>query len=67
VTRNGLPLGFELLVNCTKNGLEAEAKKHPVFKGNARAFGQYLRGFAAYLNMVQPGHGAALLRRAGRQ
>ena len=30
---------------------------------DAGAFAQYLRGVAAYLNMVQPEHGAALLKR----
>ncbi|HJZ53389.1 MAG TPA: reverse transcriptase family protein [Gemmataceae bacterium] len=45
-----------ILHNCEKNGVEAEARGNPRFK-------QYLRGFAAYLHMVQPDHGAALLRR----
>jgi hypothetical protein len=36
--------------------VDAEARGNPRFK-------QYLRGFAAYLNMVQPKEGAALLRR----
>jgi RNA-directed DNA polymerase len=52
-----------ILHNCEANGLEAEAGKHPAFKGNAGAFRQWLRGFAAYLNMVQPDQGPALLRR----
>jgi hypothetical protein len=52
-----------ILHNCEKNGLEAEAGKHPAFKGNAGVFRQWLRGFAAYLNMVQPETGPALLRR----
>jgi retron-type reverse transcriptase len=52
-----------ILRNCEKNGVEAEAAKHPAFKGNAGAFKQWLRGFAAYLNMVQPETGAALFRR----
>ena len=45
-----------ILHNCQKNGVEAEARGNPRFK-------EYLRGFAAYLNMVQPKEGAALLRR----
>jgi retron-type reverse transcriptase len=45
-----------MLHNCEKNGVDAEARGNPRFK-------QYLRGFAAYLNMVQPNEGAALLRR----
>lgn len=45
-----------MLHNCEKNGVDAEARGNPQFK-------QYLRGFAAYLNMVQPKEGAALLRR----
>src|SRR5262249_51195276 len=52
-----------ILHNCGANGLGAEAKKPRTFRGNAGAFKQYLRGFAAYLNMVQPETGAALLRR----
>ena len=49
--------------NCEKLGIESQAIRHPDFKGNVGAFSQYLRGIAAYLNMVQPEHGAALLRR----
>jgi hypothetical protein len=57
--------------NCAKNGVEAEAKKWAKarkkqvegFDGTAKNFPQYLRGIAAYLNMVQPEHGAPLLRR----
>jgi len=49
--------------NCEKQGVESQATRHPDFKGNIGAFSQYLRGIAAYLNMVQPEHGAALLRR----
>lgn len=49
--------------NCETQGIESQAKRHPKFDGNVGAFGQYLRGIAAYLNMVQPEHGAALLRR----
>jgi retron-type reverse transcriptase len=49
--------------NCEKQGVESQAARHPRFKGNVGAFGQYLRGVAAYLNMVQPEHGGALLRR----
>jgi retron-type reverse transcriptase len=45
-----------ILHNCEKNGVEAEARGNPRFK-------EYLRGFAAYLNMVQPEHGGAILRR----
>jgi retron-type reverse transcriptase len=52
-----------ILHNCEKTSVEEQAKKHPRFKGNAGAFSQYLRGIAAYLNMVQPEHGAELLRR----
>ncbi|QJX00435.1 reverse transcriptase family protein [Frigoriglobus tundricola] len=49
--------------NCEKQGVESQAARHPNFGGNVGAFTQYLRGIAAYLNMVQPDHGAALLRR----
>jgi retron-type reverse transcriptase len=57
--------------NCEKNGIEAEAKTwakkrkkdEPGFEGTAAAFPGYLRGIAAYLNMVQPEHGGPLLRR----
>ncbi len=49
--------------NCETQGVESQAKRHPKFNGSVGAFGQYLRGIAAYLNMVQPEHGAALLRR----
>src|SRR5262249_21531658 len=52
-----------ILHNCEKTGVEEQARRHPRFGGNAGAFAQYLRGIAAYLNMVQPEHGAALLRR----
>ncbi len=60
-----------ILHNCEANGVDAEAKKwakkrkkdEPGFEGKATAFPGYLRGLAAYLNMVQPEHGAALLRR----
>jgi retron-type reverse transcriptase len=52
-----------ILHNCETQDVESQAKRHPRFKGNAGAFAQYLRGIAAYLNMVQPEHGAALLRR----
>jgi RNA-directed DNA polymerase len=49
--------------NCEKTSVAEQAKRHPRFQGNVGAFGQYLRGIAAYLNMVQPEHGPALLRR----
>ena len=63
--------------NCEKNGVEAEGKKwakhmkkreaqkHPESKKEFKAAGfpGYLRGIAAYLNMVQPEHGGPLLRR----
>jgi retron-type reverse transcriptase len=67
-----------ILHNCEKNGVEAEAQKwaklkksEPPEKGKgkdqakrtAARFPGYLRGIAAYLNMVQPEHGAELLRR----
>jgi RNA-directed DNA polymerase len=52
-----------ILHNCEKTGVEEQAKRHPRFKGNTGAFKQYLRGIAAYLNMVQPEHSAELLRR----
>lgn len=52
-----------IIHNCEAQGLESQAQRHPRFQGNVPAFGQYLRGIAAYLNMVQPDHGAALLRR----
>ena len=52
-----------ILHNCETKDIESQAKRHPRFKGNVQAFTQYLRGIAAYLNMVQPEHGAALLRR----
>jgi retron-type reverse transcriptase len=60
-----------ILHNCEKNGIESEAerwarerkKKKEDFAGTAKNFPQYLRGIAAYLNMVQPEHGTELLRR----
>ncbi|MBP3954195.1 RNA-directed DNA polymerase [Gemmata sp. G18] len=52
-----------ILHNCTTHDIESQAKRHPKFNGNVPAFTQYLRGIAAYLNMVQPEHGGALLRR----
>jgi RNA-directed DNA polymerase len=45
-----------ILHNCEKNGVDAEARDNPRFR-------DYVRGFAAYLNMVQPQVGPALLRR----
>lgn len=44
-----------ILHNCKRDGIDAQTR------GNPR-FGAYLRGFAAYLNMVQPVEGAELLR-----
>jgi RNA-directed DNA polymerase len=52
-----------ILHNIEKTSVAAQAERHPRFEGNAGAFAQYLRGVAAYLNMVQPEHGAALLKR----
>src|SRR5262249_48365850 len=52
-----------ILHNCEKQGIESQATRRPRFKGNVGAFGQYLCGIAAYLNMVQPEHGAELLCR----
>jgi RNA-directed DNA polymerase len=60
-----------ILHNCETKGIEGEAKRWAKerkkrdenFKGSAKGFAQYLRGIAAYLNMVQPEHGAPLLRR----
>ncbi|MFO0822090.1 MAG: reverse transcriptase family protein [Gemmataceae bacterium] len=52
-----------ILHNIEKTSVEEQAKRHPKFQGNAGAFKQYLRGIAAYLNMVQPEHDAALLKR----
>jgi RNA-directed DNA polymerase len=63
--------------NCEKNGVEAEGKKwakqmkkreaqkNPESERQFKAAGfpGYLRGIAAYLNMVQPEHGGPLLRR----
>jgi RNA-directed DNA polymerase len=57
--------------NCEKNGVDAEAKdwvkhmkkKKPDAKLKPANFPGYLRGIAAYLNMVQPEHGGPLLRR----
>jgi RNA-directed DNA polymerase len=57
--------------NCEKNGIEAEGKKwakkmkkdRPGWEGKAAGFPGYLRGIAAYLNMVQPEHSGPLLRR----
>lgn len=43
-----------ILHNCRKNGVEAEAR-------GREDFADYLRGFAAYVNMVQPELGAKLL------
>jgi hypothetical protein len=66
-----------ILHNCEAHGIEGEAKKWvdrtkkkwaekkdgSKFQGTAAKFPGYLRGIAAYLNMVQPEHGAELLRR----
>ena len=61
-----------ILHNCEKNGVEVEGKKKwakqrkkqdEQFEGTANNFPPYLRGIAAYLNMVQPEHGGPLLRR----
>jgi hypothetical protein len=66
-----------IIHNCEKNGIDAEAKnwvkqmkkrekqKNPDSQREFKpaAFPGYLRGLAAYLNMVQPEHGAPLLRR----
>jgi RNA-directed DNA polymerase len=53
-----------ILHNCEKHGVEPEAKKWAQkTKGAQGKFPGYLRGIAAYLNMVQPEHGAELLRR----
>jgi hypothetical protein len=60
-----------IVFNCEKNGIDAEAKKwvkeqkkkKESFSGTAKNFPGYLRGIAAYLNMVQPEHGGPLLRR----
>jgi retron-type reverse transcriptase len=67
-----------IIHNCETNGIEAEAQKwaekkkseaatrpkdSSKSKGTAARFPGYLRGIAAYLNMVQPEHGAQLLRR----
>lgn len=43
-----------ILENCRRNGVDAEARGHKNFRG-------YLRGFAAYVNMVQPQLGAKLV------
>jgi RNA-directed DNA polymerase len=59
-----------IIHNCEKNGVEAEGKKwakqrkkqEESFEGTATNFPGYLRGIAAYLNMVQPEHGGPLLR-----
>ncbi len=55
-----------ILHNCEKTSVEEQAKHHPRFKGNVGEFSQYLRGIAAYLNMVQPEHGAVLLARVNK-
>ena len=52
-----------ILHNCEKTSVDEQAKRHPRFTGNVGAFSQYLRGIAAYLNMVQPEQGAAMLKR----
>lgn len=56
-----------ILFNCEKNGIDDEAKKWAKSRKKEGvkpgAFPGYLRGIAAYLNMVQPEHGAPLLRR----
>jgi retron-type reverse transcriptase len=53
-----------ILHNCEKHGVEPEAQKWAEkTKAAAGKFPGYLRGIAAYLNMVQPEHGAELLRR----
>lgn len=44
-----------ILHNCKTHGLESQAHGNP-------AFGDYLRGFASYLNMVDPKEGQQLLK-----
>lgn len=43
-----------ILHNCKIHGIESQARGNP-------AFGDYLRGFASYLNMVDPQEGRKLL------
>lgn len=44
-----------ILHNCKTQGIESQARGNP-------AFGDYLRGFASYLNMVEPDEGGKLLK-----
>ncbi len=44
-----------MLHNCKTQGIESQSQGNP-------AFGDYLRGFASYLNMVNPQEGGALLK-----
>jgi hypothetical protein len=44
-----------ILHNCKTHGIESQANGNP-------AFGDYLRGFASYLNMVDPEEGKKLLK-----
>ncbi|MEZ4408066.1 MAG: reverse transcriptase family protein [Polyangiales bacterium] len=43
------------LANCRRHGIDAQARGREGFRA-------YLQGFAAYVKMVQPEHGAALVR-----
>ena len=43
-----------ILQNCRVHGIDSQSRGHPAFR-------QYLRGFAAYVKMVQPEHGAELV------
>ena len=44
-----------ILHNCKTQGIQSQARGNP-------AFGDYLRGFASYLNMVDPEEGGRLLK-----
>ena len=44
-----------ILHQCRLNGVEEQAKKHPGIQG-------YMRGFAAYINMVDPQDNGAMLK-----
>ena len=44
-----------ILHNCKKNGFATQARGHPDFPA-------YLRGFAAYIKMVQPTLGTRLVK-----
>lgn len=50
-----------MIHNCKKNGLHTEAKKDPKFKGDVKAFWNYMHGLASYWKMLEPHTGTKIL------